>query len=236
MNHAPDQPASVQMLDPQQALGAYLDALLQPAVPETAPAEPGDSAVPVNRAAEDGAASEDGPCGTSHADRAAAREDAAAEESRPRPAWAAEEFRCLMFRVAGLNLAVPLALLDDVLPWQDARCRAVAGQGAALIGLREHRGGELRLVDLAAVVLPAERHAALGPADGRRLGKLLLVGGRRWGLACEAIVEVISLSPASVKWRSHAGTRPWLAGTAIDRSCALLDVEALVGLLEGLSA
>jgi len=40
------------------------------------------------------------------------------------------------------------------------------------------------------------------------------------------------LTPAAVKWRGHSGSRPWLAGTVIDRMCALIDADAFAQMLE----
>jgi len=99
------------------------------------------------------------------------------------------------------------------------------------LGLREHQGLRARLVDIAAVVLPADKYAALAPADSRRLGKVVMIDDNRWGLACDEVGEVISLSRDDVKWRTEMGRRPWLAGTVIEHMCALLDTDALARML-----
>jgi len=36
-----------------------------------------------------------------------------------------------------------------------------------------------------------------------------------------------------VKWRGATGKRLWLAGTVIERMCALLDIDQLTGELAG---
>ncbi|MFN2308661.1 MAG: chemotaxis protein CheW [Gammaproteobacteria bacterium] len=203
------------LLDQQRALGAYLEALLRPVPPPAAPDPSGSSAAP--------------PAAPATLSAVAPTPSAAAY-----PAWAEGGFECQLFQVAGLTLALPLAHLDGVLPWEDAAAvSAPAGRGPWFLGQRAHRGSQVGLVDVAKLVLPPDRHAALAPADGGRLGKLLLIDGGRWGLACDAVAEVIRLSPAQVKWRSPAGSRPWLAGTVIQRMCALIDSAALAALLAG---
>lgn len=231
------------MLDQQLALGAYLDALLAPApavevVPEPEPesqpqpqpearAEPAPVIAPV---------SEPAPAPVAPAlDPTPAPAPAPEVETVPagatRPDWAEGEFQCLLFRVAGLTLAVPLARLSGVVPWDDAALTEMPNHRTWFLGLREHQGQRARMVDVAAVVLPADKYAGLAPADSGRLGKVVMIDDNRWGLACEEVGEVITLSRDDVKWRTGMGRRPWLAGTVIEHMCALLDTDALARML-----
>lgn len=221
------------LLDPQLALGVYLQALLRPVA-----------------AAE---ARSNGPAGETEVDpkpvteqhssitvSSVERGPAACEAPKAvSPDWAREPFQCLRFRVAGLNLALPLVGLTGpagVLPWDDAVVTPVPGPQPWLLGLREHLGRRVRLIDVAQVVLPADRRAALAVAGGDRLSKVIVIdagGDDGWGLACDAVGEVITLSPDAVQWRTRAGSRPWLAGTVIKEMCALIDMGALVDLVAG---
>lgn len=57
-----------------------------------------------------------------------------------------------------------------------------------------------------------------------------------WGLACEKLVNTVTLNQDDVKWKEQSGRRPWLAGLIKERMCALLDVSALIEMLNnGLS-
>jgi len=54
-----------------------------------------------------------------------------------------------------------------------------------------------------------------------------------WGLLCEELVTSEPLQPQSIQWRKETNNkRPWLAGVVRDRMCALLDVNALITLLD----
>ncbi|HSH29072.1 MAG TPA: chemotaxis protein CheW [Thiohalobacter sp.] len=221
------------MLDQQLALGAYLNALLTPApeaqpVPEPEPPpalvetmpEPAPIVAPVSDAlpvAAPGSAPDPDPVPP----------PAAAVQ----PDWAEGEFQCLLFQVAGLTLAVPLARLSGVLPWDDEGVTAMPNHSAWFLGLREHQGLRARLIDVAAVVLPADKYASLAPADSARLGNVVMIDDNRWGLACDAVGEVITLKQDAVKWRTEMSRRPWLAGTVIEHMCALLDTDALARML-----
>jgi purine-binding chemotaxis protein CheW len=219
--------AQLVMLDQQLALGAYLQALLRPA-PNEAPAEPSAPTViatPPAAPPEPVAVVE-----TTVLAPVAARPEAPVS---PYPDWARDDFQCLLFQVAGLTLALPLARLSGVLPWDAEAVTPMPNHQPWFLGLREHLGQQVKLIDVAGIVLPPDRHAALTPAGSGRLGKVILIDGGRWGLACDAVDEVIGLAPADVKWRGQAGSRPWLAGTVIQRMCALIDTEAFAAMLAG---
>jgi len=212
------------LLDQQLALGVYLQALLRPAAVTETPV--GSMIGTVPDPAPD-------PAPAVGAQPAAA--DPAAPEPRAAacPDWARGEFQCLLFRVAGLRLALPLARLGGVFPWDGAAVTPMPGHQPWFLGLQEHLGRQVRLIDVARVVLPPDRHAALAPAADGRLGKVILIGDGDWGLACDAVDEVITLAPDAVKWRGRDGSRPWLAGTVIEEMCALIDADAFAAMLAG---
>ena len=231
--------AQLVMLDQQLALSAYLHALLQPApveVPTTGAPEillAADPAPPVLHHRE---SLNEGLAATNSEDlevedpsESVIAAPAPAPDSHPD--WAQQDFQCLLFRVAGLTLALPLAKLNGVLPWDAAAVTPLPNHRPWFLGLREHLGHQVKLIDVAKVVLPPDRWPA--PDDGLPHGKVILIDGGRWGLVCSEVAEVIVLSAAAVKWRSQSGSRRWLAGTVIDRMCALLDSAALAEMLGG---
>jgi purine-binding chemotaxis protein CheW len=65
---------------------------------------------------------------------------------------------------------------------------------------------------------------------------IIMLDSSPWGLACEQLVNTVTLSQDDVKWMESGGKRPWLAGLIKERMCALLDVSALIEMLQqGLS-
>ncbi len=151
---------------------------------------------------------------------------AAPVATSPYPDWAGADFQCLLFRVGGLTLALPLAKLNGVLPWDAERVTPLPGHKPWFLGLREYQGQQVRLIEVAKVIELRDEQA-----DAAQHGKVILIGDGRWGLACDEIAEVVTLAPAAVKWRGRTGSRPWLAGTVIERMCALLDADALAAML-----
>lgn len=238
------------LMDQEQAVGAYLEALLQP-VPEAdsvtgtgqpvsqqlatpppavlTPAVIVPAAIPPEPVPEqeiedlDPVRSEPEPVAT--------------DAGSGRPAWAEEPFQVLLFKVAGLQLAVPLVELNGVISWSDEAVTEMPNHRGWFLGLRDHLQHRVKLIDIAAVILPPDRYASLSAADSSRLGKVVLINDYEWGLACEDVAEMVTLEPDAVKWRPPGGDRQWLAGTVIEHMCALLNVDAFADRLrkEGLS-
>jgi len=189
-----------QVLDQQLALSAYLDALLEvPAEPAPVVAE-----MPVaNPPVEDVQVPPDGV-----------------------PEWAVGRFQALLFEVAGLTLAVPLVKLKGVVP-NDRGLTPMPGHSPLFLGITPYQGLQSKVVDTARFVLPPDRAAQLSNDAVERCQHLVMIDDGRWALACSGIGDVVDLEHEGIKWRSANGKRLWLAGTVIERMCALLDVEQL---------
>jgi purine-binding chemotaxis protein CheW len=213
-----------QLLDQQLALGAYLDALLveTPAPPATGVDVPGSPETRATAPEEPQAM----PVPAVAADDTGVQQPAATDIAGV-PVWAGERFQALLFEVAGLTLAVPLVKLKGVIT-QSGALTPMPGQAPLFAGLAGYQGQQSRVVDTARLVLPADRAAQLDPDISGRCHSLVMIDDGRWALACSRIGDVIELDSGGVKWRSAGGRRLWLAGTVIERMCALLDIDQLI--------
>ena len=148
-------------------------------------------------------------------------------ETDGRPSWAAEPFECLLFDVAGLTLAVPLVCLGSIYSLAGQELTPLFGQPEWFLGILPSQAGNLKVLDTARWVMP-DRYR-----DDFRQGLqyVISVQGYEWGLAVHQVSRSLRLDPNEIKWRSHRGQRPWLAGTVIEHMCALLDVSALAELI-----
>lgn len=144
-----------------------------------------------------------------------------------RPAWAAEPFECLLFDVAGLTLAVPLVCLGSIYPLVGHDLTPLFGQPDWFLGILPSQAGNLKVLDTARWIMP-DRYR-----DDFRQGLqyVISVQGYEWGLAVHQVSRSLRLDPNEIKWRTHRGQRPWLAGTVIEHMCALLDVSELAELI-----
>lgn len=130
-------------------------------------------------------------------------------------------FQVLLFRVAGLTLAVPLAELNGVLPWPGC-ITPLPGHAPFFLGVATHLGRHVKIIDTGRLLGRAETG----------LRHVVLMGGGEWGMACEGIAEVLTLAPGEVRWRAARAERPWIAGTVTEHLCALLDTRAFAGELK----
>lgn len=151
-------------------------------------------------------------------------------QQSPVPEWAEQRFQCLLFKVSGLSLAVPLVKLNSVIAW-DENITETPNRTDWYLGLIQHLQKQVKVIDTALLVLPENRRDALKQASADRLGHILLVDDFKWGLACESIGDVVWLTKDEVKWRQNKQTRPWLAGTSLQHLCAIMDTDVFADML-----
>ncbi|HLT63925.1 MAG TPA: chemotaxis protein CheW [Pseudohongiella sp.] len=144
------------------------------------------------------------------------------------PDWGKQGFSGLVFEVAGLKMAAPLHLLGGICRLED-NLQTVAGQADWFMGLLRWNGKNLRVVDTARFVMP-ERLTD----NSHRLHyqSVVVLGDSQWALAVDSADESVHLQSSEVRWKTIAGKRAWLAGTLLERLCALMDVETLVEQLD----
>ena len=149
-----------------------------------------------------------------------------AVEPPGRPEWSHKPFECLIFTVAGLQLAVPLILLGAI-HRIDEPVKPIPGSPRWYMGMRPDRDHNLRVVDTAEWIM-----AGRAPADARENYRFVIrLDSTEWGLACDNVAQSFTLKPDQVRWRTARSKRPWLAGTVIDHMCALIDVKTMADLL-----
>jgi purine-binding chemotaxis protein CheW len=148
------------------------------------------------------------------------------------PEWGRQPFACLLLRVNGLNLALPLVKLNRILPWTEPG--ALPGYAPWMLGILRHLDQNVRVIDTATLVMPEIKKSIAGTTDhatGEDTRRIVLIDDGRWGLVCDGVSEVITLDPAKIRWRQGEGKRPWMAGMVTEQLCALLDVERLAAML-----
>ncbi len=147
------------------------------------------------------------------------------------PAWANEPFQVMLFKVAGLTLAVPLQTLSGVVEWP-GELTEMPGHADFYLGVLQHLGRSVPVVDTARLVFPREKlNELVGDDPTERITRIVLIDEGRWGLACDEVAEVVTLQAEQVRWRTQRTQRKWLLGTVVEHMCALLDTEAFANKL-----
>lgn len=143
-----------------------------------------------------------------------------------RPDWSERPFECLIFKVAGLQLAVPLVLLGAIHRIED-RIKPIPVRPRWYLGMLPDRNQNLRIVDTAEWIMAGR--VPDNARDGYRF--VIRLDNSEWALACDDVAQSFTLNPDEVRWRSARSKRPWLAGTVIQHMCALIDVGTMASML-----
>lgn len=208
--------------EPEQAIGNYLDALLsatgesrQPQAASAMADRPPTPVDPVSQAAPGLAV---GTGAASHGECAPII-----------PKWAEQPFQCLPFRIRGVSLAIPLMAVRNILKWE-RDLSPIPAQPAWHLGVMPDHPSTLVVVDAAQLLLPggAGEAAQVGPR-GRYL---LIIGDGYWGLACDSLLRPITLDARSVRWPGAGEGGKGIAGTVEEKGCLLLDMDALLSIIE----
>ncbi|MFV1984950.1 MAG: chemotaxis protein CheW [Thiohalomonadales bacterium] len=148
-----------------------------------------------------------------------------------RTATTEEAFQIMMFKTAGLTLAVPLVELSGVITWPE-NITEMPGHKDSYLGIVQHLGKKIPIIDIAQIVFPQDRLVSLTESNStERLQRIVFINDFEWGLACDAVNDVITIEPTQIKWRKSGTKRAWLAGTVVEHMCALLDTKELSKLL-----
>ncbi|REL32626.1 chemotaxis protein CheW [Thalassotalea euphylliae] len=141
-------------------------------------------------------------------------------------------FQAMFFDVAGLTIAVPLIELGGIHNVESIN--SLMGKPDWFKGVMLHREEKINVVDTALWVMPEKCDQQL--MDSLAYQYIIMLSNSQWGLMAEHLVDTVTLEQSDVKWMDSNPKRPWLAGLVKERMCALLDIDALIKMLDqGLS-
>jgi len=149
------------------------------------------------------------------------------EASPTSSSWRDAPFQTLLFEIHGLRLAIPLHELNGILTWPEKDLPKMAGKPSWYLGVYSQDHQHTQVVDTAHIILPQQHQ---DQADKPKF--IILIADGKWGLACNKVSKVVTLSSEEIRWREQAGKRPWLAGTVLDKMCSILNIDELVKQLE----
>ncbi|MDG1750920.1 MAG: chemotaxis protein CheW [Thalassotalea sp.] len=137
-------------------------------------------------------------------------------------------FQAMFFDVAGLIVAVPLIELGGI--HNVEKTNSLVGKPDWFKGVMLHREEKINVVDTALWVMPEKCNQTL--KDSLNYQYIIMLNNSHWGLMAENLIDTVTLEHEDVKWLEGSQKRPWLAGLVKERMCALLDVDALIHMLE----
>lgn len=147
------------------------------------------------------------------------------------PDWGSKPFKVLFFSVDEITLAAPLERLGAVLT-EFGEIKTMPGAADYYYGVLINRGETIRVIDFSRFIAVTEggssglEQSEIGVPD-----RVIVIEGSGIGIACHNLTEVVEIVPEEVRWRSGVSRRPWYRGILRERMCALLDIGALVSIL-----
>ncbi|PKH88755.1 MULTISPECIES: chemotaxis protein CheW [Colwellia] len=154
--------------------------------------------------------------------------NSAEKHSSPPKSYRQGDFQAMFFKVAGLTIAVPLIELGGI--HKVDKTTSLMGKPDWFKGVMLYRDEKINVVDTALWVMPEKCDQAL--KDSLNYQYIIMLNDSSWGLMAEHLVDTVVLSQDEVKWLDSSDKRPWLAGLVKEKMCALLDVSALIELLD----
>ena len=142
--------------------------------------------------------------------------------------WSSQGVECLIFSVCGLKLAVPLLFLGGVHEVEKDDVKPLMGQPKWYLGVVPTDESNLQVIDTSNFIMP-EKEQNLSELGYKYLIQLEKTP---WAIACQSIDDTVRLEASEIKWRGDRGKRAWLAGTVIEKMCALVDVSGLLKRVE----
>lgn len=134
--------------------------------------------------------------------------------------------KLLLCEIAGMKLALAVAELNNIVYWPEQGLTQLPGQADWQLGLFTERHQQVAVVDIRPALLAPDRQP---PLEARYI---LLVDGRRRGIACDRIERIITVETESVNWRTSDGQRPWFSGVVTDSMHNIIDLPALLSALD----
>ncbi|MDV7103198.1 chemotaxis protein CheW [Vibrio sp. TH_r3] len=136
------------------------------------------------------------------------------------------DFQVLYFDVNGVTFAVPLDELGGI--HKTAEMSHLIGRPSWYLGLQTNKDNQYDVVDTAKWVM-ADRLKDESHKEAYQY--IVMLGNSSWGLAATELKGTELLNVDSVRWRSQAAKRPWLAGMVKEKMCALIHVEAMIKMI-----
>ncbi len=137
--------------------------------------------------------------------------------------------QCLMFKVSGTQLSIPLIEMGSVLPWVENLTQIPSSKYWSL-GVFKHRDRNIRVVDTAGLLSIRNHHA-----DESIHTHILVFGDGDWALSCDSLGKVVKIESDDVQW-SGPKTSGLSMGTIKESLALLLDPMKIMKHLESIAA
>lgn len=145
------------------------------------------------------------------------------------PAFSADRFTIMNFRVSRLSMMVAVTELRNVKK-PEGELLPIFGKPSWLLEYRKTEGGSAFVVDGTELFVP-DGAAKMSDSAQEEMFIIWLLDGRV-GILCDEVQEMSEINRRQVTWRGSKAQRPWLAGTVRSMRAVLIDGESLVEMVD----
>ena len=157
------------------------------------------------------------------------------------PQWVQSNFQALSFTVADVVLCAPLSELNGILK-VDGKITTLPGQAPWCIGVLRNSNQNVSVIDLTILLKRDVSESSQSPLANRvgvkhpsikkgELKYILLTGSGKWGLACNTVDNVMRIEKDHIQWQSHANKKI-IMGTLAEKKIFLLNIDELLTRLD----
>ena len=95
----------------------------------------------------------------------------------------------------------------------------------------EHDNKQLDFIDLGSLIFNRSHQNTNQTSVHDSYNSIILLADNKTCLPCENIIDMVTINPDKVCWRSDSSERKWLAGTFKKENYILLDLDGIMQLL-----
>ena len=132
--------------------------------------------------------------------------------------------------VVGLNLALPMDRVTDVLAYSDAGINLLGGRGT-ILGSMTYQDSEIVVLDTAEIIVPQTHSRRSAMLERKNYQNILVLDGGSLAIAVDAVDEEVYLPTDNIQWNPATSHYVWLAGTMTNYGYALINADKLSGYL-----
>jgi len=146
--------------------------------------------------------------------------------------YQATEIDCKVFNIAGLNIAVPISCIREIVTQQQLLVNEnQTSQSAMCAGKIDYKNEIIEVIDIEGLVMNGVSTDDNSNEYKKNSTDIILFKGSSAGFICDALPDKQTILNELVHWRDADSKRLWLAGTVAKMGLVLLDVEGIINLL-----
>lgn len=136
------------------------------------------------------------------------------------------EHKLLLCEIGGMNLAIAVSALNNIVHWPRQGLNQLPGQQDWQLGLLTERQQHAEVIDIRQLL-----QAPLADTEAQP-GYILLVDEKRRGIACDRIQHIVTVEDKAINWRQDTSQRTWFSGVIAETLHSIVDIPALLDELE----